>query len=31
MPLGHERVIVYEHSWVAIVQPDRSFEVCRMD
>jgi hypothetical protein len=31
MILGQERIIVYECSWVAIVQPDRSFEVCRMD
>jgi hypothetical protein len=26
-----ELVLVYDHAWVAIVQPDRSFEVCRMD
>ena len=26
-----ERVLIYDHSWVAIIQPDRSFEVCRMD
>jgi hypothetical protein len=29
---GHdERVLMYNHAWVAIIQPDRSFEVCRMD
>lgn len=26
-----ERVFMYEHAWVAIIYPDRSFEVCRMD
>jgi hypothetical protein len=26
-----ERVILYPSSWVAVVQPNRSFEVCRMD
>lgn len=26
-----ERVLLYQHAWVAIIQPDRSFEVCRMD
>ena len=26
-----ETIRVYEHAWVAIVQPDGSFEVCRMD
>jgi len=26
-----QRVLLYEHSWVAIINPDRSFEVCRMD
>ena len=29
--LRHETVRVYESSWVAIIQPDGSFEVCRMD
>lgn len=29
--VGDERVILYEHAWVAIIQPDRTFEVCRMD
>lgn len=29
---GHEdRVLMYEHAWVAVIRPDRSFEVCRMD
>lgn len=31
MHLRDELVLMYEHSWVAIIQPDRSFEVCRMD
>lgn len=26
-----ETILMYEHAWVAIIQPDRSFEVCRMD
>jgi hypothetical protein len=30
-PERTERVLMYEHSWVAIIQADRSFEVCRMD
>lgn len=29
--LREETIILYSHSWVAIIQPDRSFEVCRMD
>src|SRR5882724_11130740 len=29
--LRAERIIIYESNFVAIVQPDRSFEVCRMD
>lgn len=29
--LRDELIIVYDHAWVAILQPDRSFEVCRMD
>jgi hypothetical protein len=29
--LREEVIIVYEHAWVAIVQSDRQFEVCRMD
>ena len=29
--LRSELILFYEHEWVAIVQPDRSFEVCRMD
>lgn len=31
MVVGVERVLVYPHAWVAIIQPDRSFEVARMD
>lgn len=31
MHLRDELILMYEHSWVAIIQPDRSFEVCRMD
>ena len=26
-----ELICVYDHAWVAIIQPDRSFEICRMD
>lgn len=29
--LRDELILFYPHAWVAIVQPDRSFEVCRMD
>lgn len=29
--LRDELIVLYEHEWVAIIQPDRSFEVCRMD
>ncbi len=29
--LRGELVVFYDHSWVAIIQPDRSFEVSRMD
>ncbi len=29
--IRNERVLIYEFGWVAIIQPDRSFEVCRMD
>ena len=29
--LRDELIIFYDYSWVAIVQPDRSFECCRMD
>lgn len=29
--LREETICVYDHAWVAIIQPDRSFEVCRMD
>lgn len=31
MILRDELILVYEHAWVAVIQPDRSFEVCRMD
>jgi hypothetical protein len=27
----NERIVLYEHSWVAVIQPDGSWEVCRMD
>lgn len=30
-PARPERVIMYKYGWVAIIQPDRSFEVSRMD
>jgi hypothetical protein len=26
-----ELIVFYQHAWVAIIQPDRSFEVARMD
>lgn len=29
--LRDELIVFYSHSWVAVIQPDRSFEVCRMD
>lgn len=29
--LRDETINVYEHAWVAIIQPDGSFEVARMD
>ena len=29
--LRQETIRVYEHAWVAIVQPSGEFEVCRMD
>lgn len=29
--LRDELVVFYLHDWVAIIQPDRSFETCRVD
>lgn len=29
--LRQESIVLYPHAWVAIIQPDRSFEACRMD
>lgn len=29
--LRDELIVFYPHSWVAIIQLDRSYEVCRMD
>lgn len=29
--LRDELIVFYPSAWVAIIQPDRSFEVCRMD
>ena len=29
--LRDELIVFYDHAFVAIIQPDRSFEVCRMD
>jgi hypothetical protein len=29
--LRRELILVYDHAFVAIVQPDRSFEACRID
>jgi hypothetical protein len=31
MMLGEETIMVYQHGYVAIWQPDGSFEMCRMD
>jgi hypothetical protein len=31
IPFRHELILVYTAGIVAIVQPDHSFEVCRMD
>jgi hypothetical protein len=31
MKLRDELILIYQHSWVAIIQPDRTFEACRMD
>jgi hypothetical protein len=27
----NELIVIYDHAWVAIIQPDRTFEVSRMD
>ena len=29
--LRDELILFYPHSWVVIIQPDRTYEVCRMD
>ena len=29
--LGYEKIYVYPHAWVLILQPDGSFEVSRLD
>ena len=29
--LRDERIYYYQHSWVAIVQPDGGYEICRLD
>lgn len=29
--LRDELIVFYPHSWVGVIQKDRSFEVCRMD
>lgn len=29
--LRDELIVFYPHSWVAVIQPDRSFEVARID
>ena len=31
MHLRDELILVYESAWVAVIQPDRSYEICRMD
>ena len=29
--LGDEEVIIFQHAWVAVVAPDGSYEIARMD
>ncbi len=29
--LREERILIYDYGWVAIIQPDGSYETCRMD
>jgi hypothetical protein len=29
--LRDELIVFYDHAWIAVIQPDRTFEVCRMD
>lgn len=29
--LRDELILFYRYSWIAVIQPDRSFEVCRLD
>lgn len=29
--LRDERILFYNYAWVMVMQPDRSFEICRMD
>lgn len=31
MKLREELILVYQSDWVAIIQPDRTFEICRID
>jgi hypothetical protein len=31
MHLRDELILMYEQGWVAVIQPDRSFEIARMD
>jgi hypothetical protein len=31
MRLRKERILVYPHDWVVVVQPDNSFQIARMD
>lgn len=31
MKLRDETIVVYPYAWVAIIQPDNSFEIARMD
>jgi len=31
LPLSDELVVIYEESWVAILQRDGSIDICRMD
>lgn len=31
MLLREEKIVFYPHAWVMILQPDGTFEICRMD
>lgn len=29
--LRDEKIYIYDHAWVCVIQPDRTYEICRMD